>query len=112
MRNNRKAALFLTDNQLPVYEGDIVKVLIAKDGRTNIYWHPRSCDFKTPDITRLRGKSKYLRLGQNEYAVLESAQRLTIVLEPADTIYIYRVTPERRHPLLRFSVRGLPPRWV
>jgi hypothetical protein len=80
MENNRKAALFLTDDRIPVYEGDIVKVFISKEGKTSVRWHPRSCDFKTPDQTRLRGKSKYLRLEQNEYASLENTKRLTLVL--------------------------------
>jgi hypothetical protein len=73
MRNKRKAALFLTDNRIPVYEGDIVKVFTSKTG---VHWHPRSCDYKTPDTTRLRGKPKYLSLGQNEHVLLESTQRL------------------------------------
>jgi hypothetical protein len=34
MKNNRKAALFLTDNRIPVYEGDIVKVFISRKGVT------------------------------------------------------------------------------
>jgi hypothetical protein len=112
MKNNRKAALFLTDNQIPVYEGDILKVFVSKDGAANIHWYPRSCDFKTPDTTRLRGKSKYLCLDQNEYAVLESSRRLKLILEPAEGIHIYRITPEKRKPLLRLPIRGLPPRWV
>jgi hypothetical protein len=112
MRNNRKAALFLTDNQIPVYEGDIVKVFVSKAGKTLVHWHPRSCDYKTPDITRLRRKSKYFCLEQNEYAALESTRRLKIVLQPTDRIHIYQVTPEKRKPLLRVPIRGLPPRWV
>jgi hypothetical protein len=36
MRNNRKAAFFFTDNRIPVYEGDMVKVLISKEGKTSI----------------------------------------------------------------------------
>jgi hypothetical protein len=112
MRNNRKAAVFLTDDQIPVYEGDILKVFISKDGKTNIHWHPRSCDYKTHDTTRLRRKSKYFSLDQNEYAVLEHTRRLKPILEPADRIHIYRVTPEKRKPLLRFPRRGLPPRRV
>jgi hypothetical protein len=112
MRNNRKAALFLTDNQIPVYEGDIVKVFVSKEGKTLVHWHPRSCDYKTPDITRLRGKSKYFCLGQTEYASLENSKRLTPILQPADRIHIYRVTPEKRKPLLRLPIWGLPPRWV
>jgi hypothetical protein len=112
MRNNRKAALFLTDNQIPVYEGDIVKVFTSKEGKTNIHWYPRSCDYKTPDTTRLRGKSKYICLEQNEYAALESLKRLTLILQPTDRIHIYQAAPEKRKPLLRLPMRGLPPRWV
>jgi hypothetical protein len=112
MRNNRKAALFLTDNLIPVYEGDIIKTLVSKEGKTSIHWYPRCCDYKTPDATRLRGRSKYLRLEPNEYASLESAQRLKIVLRPTDCIHIYQVTPEKRKPLLHIPIRGLPPRWV
>jgi hypothetical protein len=112
MRNNRKAAMFLTDRRIPIYEGDIVKVFISKAGKTIVHWHPRSCDYKTPDTTRLRGKQKYHCLSQNEYALLESAERLKIVLQPTDRIHIYRVAPEKRRPLLRFYIRGLPPRWA
>jgi hypothetical protein len=112
MRNNRKAALFLTDNRIPVYEGDMVKVLISKEGKTSVHWYPRCCEYKTPDQTRLRGRLKYLCLEQNEYALLESIQRLKSVLRPTDRIHIYQVTPEKRKPLLRISIRGLPPRWV
>jgi hypothetical protein len=112
MRNNRKTVMFLTDNQLPAYEGDIVKVFISEEGRTSVHWYPRSCNFKTPDKTRLTGTQKYLCLEQNDYAVLESTRRLKIVREPADRIHIYRVMPEKRKPLLRLPMRGLPPRWV
>jgi hypothetical protein len=112
MRNNRKAALFLKDNRIPVYEGDIVKVFVSKGGRTNIHWHPRSCDYKEPDTTRLTGKSKYIRLEPSEYALLENAERLTLILQPTEKIHIYRVAPEKRKPLLRLPVWGLPPRWV
>jgi hypothetical protein len=112
MRNNRKAALFLTDNQIPVYEGDIVKVFVSKEGKISVHWHPRSCDYKTPDITRLRGKSKYYRLEPHEYTAMESAKRLVLMLQPTENIHIYRVAPEKRKPLLRVPVRGLPPRWV
>ena len=112
MRNNRKAALFLTDNRIPVYEGDIIKVFISKDGKASVHWYPRSCDYKTPDQTRLRRKSKYLRLEQNEYASLENTKRLTLVLQPTERIHIYQAAPEKRKPLLRLPIRGLPPRWV
>jgi hypothetical protein len=112
MRNNRKAALFLTDNRIPVYEGDIVKVFTSKAGKTSVHWHPRSCDYKTPDTTRLRGKPKYFSLGQNEYALLESTKRLALILRPTDRIHIYRVVPEKRKPLLRLPLWGLPPRRV
>jgi hypothetical protein len=112
MRNNRKAAMLLTDNQIPVYEGDIVKVFTSKESKTSIHWYPRCCDYKTPDTTRLNGKPKYFRLDQNEYAALESSKRLTLILQPANRIQIYRVAPEKRKPLLRLSIRGLPPRWV
>jgi hypothetical protein len=112
MKNNRKAALFLTDNRIPVYEGDMVKALVSKEGKTSIHWSPRCCDYKTPDTTRLRGRSKYLCLEQNEYASLESTQRLKIMLRPTDRIQIYRVMPEKRKPLLRLPIRGLPQRWV
>jgi hypothetical protein len=112
MRNNRKAALFLTDNRMPVYEGDIVKVFVSKEGKISVHWHPRSCDYKAPDITRLRGKSKYLSLGQTEYASLENSKRLTLILQPTGRIHIYRVAPEKRKPLMRVPVRGLPPRRV
>ena len=112
MSNNRKAALFLTDDRIPVYEGDIIKVFTSKEGKTNIHWHPRSCDYKTPDTTRLRGKSKYLCFEQNEYAALESIKRLTLMLHPTERIQIYQVAPEKRKPLLRLPIRGLPPRWA
>jgi hypothetical protein len=106
MRNNRKAALFLTDNQIPVYEGDIIKVFISKEDRTGIHWYPRCCDYKTPDMTRLGGKSKYFCLEQNEYAALENTRRLKLILEPTGRIHIYRVAPEKRKPLLRLPIRG------
>jgi hypothetical protein len=112
MRNNRKAALFLTEDHIPVYEGDIIKVFISKEGAASVHWHPRSCDYTSPDTTRLRGKSKYYRLEPHEYATLESAKRLVLMLQPAEHIHIYRVAPEKRKPLLRLPVRGLPPRWV
>jgi hypothetical protein len=112
MRNNRKAVLSLTDNRIPVYEGDMVKVFISRGGKTSIHWYPQCCDYKTPDQTRLRGRSKYLCLEQNEYASLESTQRLKIMLRPTDRIHIYRVMPEKRKPLLRLPIRGLPQRWV
>jgi hypothetical protein len=112
MRNNRKAALFLTDKQIPVYEGDIIKVFISKEGTANIHWYPRCCDYKTPDTTRLGGRSKYLCLDKNEYASLESIKRLTLIPQPADRIHIFRVAPEKRKPLLRTPRRGLPPRWA
>jgi hypothetical protein len=112
MRNNRKAALFLTDDRIPVYEGDIVKVCTSQEGTAGVHWHPRSCDYKTPDKTRLRGKSKYIRLEPHEYALLESINRLTLVLQPTERIQIYQVAPEKRKPLLRIRVWGLPPRWV
>jgi hypothetical protein len=112
MWNNRKAAMFLTDNRIPVYEGDILKVFVSKNGRTKVRWYPRSCDYKEPDRTRLAGKSKYIRLEPREYAPLESAQRLTLILRPTERVRIYRVVPEKRKPLLRLPVWGLPPRWV
>ena len=112
MRNNRKAALFLTDDRIPVYEGDIIKVFTSKEGKTGVHWHPRSCDYKAPDTTRLRGKSKYICLEQNEYAALENIKRLTLMLQPTERIYIYQVAPEKRKPLLRLPIQGLPPRWV
>jgi hypothetical protein len=104
--------MFFTDNRIPVYEGDIIKMLISKDDTVSVHWYPRSCDYKTPDTTRLRGKSKYHCLEQNDYALLESAKRLALILRPADRIHIYRVAPEKRKPLLRIPIRGLPPRWV
>jgi hypothetical protein len=112
MRNNRKAALFLTDNQIPVYEGDLIKTLVSKKGTASVHWYPRSCDYKTPDITRLRGKPKYYCLELNEYALLENAKRLALILSPTDRVRIYRVVPEKRKPLLRLPLWGLPPRWV
>jgi hypothetical protein len=112
MRNNRKAAMFLTDNRIPVYEGDIIKVFVSKSGKTSVRWYPRSCDYKRPDQTRLEGKSKYLRLEQNEYAALESTGRLKTVPRPDDRTLIYQVAPEKRKRLLRRPVWGLPPRWV
>jgi hypothetical protein len=104
MRNNRKAALFLTDKRIPVYEGDIVKVFVSKDGRTNIRWHPRSCDYKGPDKTRLAGKSKCIRLKLSEYALLENTKRLRLILRPNECVHIYRIAPEKRKPLLRLPV--------
>jgi hypothetical protein len=112
MRNNRKAAMFLTDNWIPVYEGDIIKTLISKGGKTAVHWYPRSCDYKTPDTTRLGGKAKYLCIEPNEYAVLEKAKRLALILCPAERIHIYRVSPEKRKPLVRLPLWGLPPRWA
>ena len=112
MMNNRKAALFLTDDRIPVYEGDIVKVCTSKEGTTSIRWHPRSCDYKSSDTTRLRGKSKYIRLEPHDYASLESTTRLTLVLQQTERIQIYQVAPEKRKPLLRHRIWGLPPRWV
>jgi hypothetical protein len=109
MRNNRKADMFLTDNQLPVYEGDMVKVFISKEGKISVHWYPRSRDFKTPDKTRLGGNLKYLRLEQDEYVSLENNKRLALMLQPTERIQIYRVAPERREPLLRLPIRGLPP---
>jgi hypothetical protein len=112
MRNNRKAALFLTDNRIPVYEGDTIKVFVSKEGMTKICWYPRSCDFKAPDKTRLTGHPNYLRLEPNEYALLETTKRLALIAQPSDRIHIYRVTPEKSKPLLKVPVRGLPPKWV
>jgi hypothetical protein len=112
MRNNRKAALFLTDNRMPVYEGDIVKVFVSKGGRTNIHWHPRFCNYKSSDKTRIVGKSKYIRLEPSEYTLLENTGRLTLMLCPNERTHIYRIAPEKRKPLLLLPVWGLPPRWV
>ena len=108
MKNNRKATLFLTDNQIPVYEGDIIKVFTSKEGKTGVHWHPRSCDYKAPDTTRLRGKSKYICLEQNEYAALENIKRLTLMLQPTERIYIYQVAPIARLLLLIMPMRLLP----
>jgi hypothetical protein len=102
--------MFLTD--IPVYEGDIVKVFVSKNGKTNIHWHPRFCDYKSSDTTRFAGKPKFIRLEPSEYALLENTGRLTLILRPAEQVHIYRIAPEKRKPLLRLPVWGLPPRWV
>ncbi|MDR0388081.1 MAG: hypothetical protein LBH57_08595, partial [Treponema sp.] len=78
----------------------------------SVCWYPRSCDYRTPDVTRLGGRSKYFYLDQHEYASLKNINRLTLILQPTDRIHIYRIDPEKRKPLLRLPVRGLPPRWA
>jgi hypothetical protein len=112
MRNNRKAALFFTDKRMPVYEGDMIKVFFSKKGKRSVRWYPRSCDYRTPDMTRLSGRAKYVSLDQNEYAALETIERLTLLLQPTERTRIYRVGPEKRNPLLRVPARGLAPRWA
>jgi hypothetical protein len=86
-------------------------MFFSKNGRTNIRWHPRSCDYKGPDTTRLAGKSNFFRLKLSEYALLENTGRLTLILRPAEQVHIYRIAPEKRKPLLRPPLWGLPPRW-
>jgi hypothetical protein len=112
MRNNRKAALFFTDKRIPVYEGDMVKVFFSKRGKKRVHWYPRSCDYRTPDITRLGGRANYVCLDHNEYAALETIKRLTLILQPTERTHIYRVAPEKREPLLRFPAQGSAPRWA
>jgi hypothetical protein len=112
MRDSRKAVIFLADNLIPVYEGDVVKVFIPEEDNPEARWYPRSGDYKTPDETRLTGKQNYLRLKPNEYALLENAKRLVLMLQPNEKTYIYRVAPEKRRPLLRLPRRGLPFRRV
>jgi hypothetical protein len=112
MRDSRKAVIFLADNRIPVYEGDIVKVFIPEENHTDARCYPRSGDYKTPDKTRLKGKSKYYRLKPNEYASLENTSRLVFMPGPDENTRIYRVAPEKRKPLLRLPLRGLPFRRV
>jgi hypothetical protein len=112
MRDSRKAVLFLADNRIPVYEGDLVKVFISEKDEEEVHWYPRSYDHKRPDETRLTGRSKYRRLKPNEYESLGNSKRLSLMLRPNERIRIYRVAPEKRKPLLRLPPRGLPFRWA
>jgi hypothetical protein len=108
VRDSRKAVIFLADNRIPVYEGDIIKLFVSENNETRFRWYPRSCDYRTPDKTRLGGKQNYLRLKPGEYASLEYTKRLALMSRPDKETHIYRITPEKRKPLLRLPPRGLP----
>jgi hypothetical protein len=112
MRENRKALMFLTDDRIAVYEGDIITEFISGKGDVIIRWYPKSCDFKHPDESRIKTKSKYRNLDRNEYVLLEKTGRLKLFLQPNLQARVCRVAPEKRKPLLRLPLRGLSPRWV
>jgi hypothetical protein len=126
VNDKRKTALLVSVGggiRLPVMEGDHIMV-IEKEAARGYLWRPRCADGKKPDITRMKkgkqgdrilhGRSfrkllegGYLRaIGKTEYVVAvkpEPAKPL-VQMEPA-------AVREKRRPLLRLPVWGLPPRW-
>jgi hypothetical protein len=117
--------------KIPVMEND--RIFIIHDEIKTVYsLNPRREDGKTPDFTRMKkGKNGnrflhkhiFIRLldggylqpaGKKEYVVVGKAERRDQVEmkeeRPVATPEIHKIT-EKRLPLVKCPVRGLPPPW-
>ena len=113
--------------QIPLMEGDKIRTG-NRDGKTIYYWFPLGNDGKTIDLSRskkgircerylhprfferLRQGNNLVEVNAAEFIVqaAELKTEATIKKEPEPK---QPVLAEKRKPLLRLPVWGLPPRW-
>jgi hypothetical protein len=113
--------------QIPLMQGDRI-VISTSEKKTVFYWFPLNSDGKTIDLSRAKkGLQGERYLHKRFFEMLRLGNHL-IELNPSEYI-IHAIIPykndlskakkdikkplciEKRKPLLRLPVRGLPPRW-
>jgi hypothetical protein len=135
LNDKRRTALLVSVGggvRLPVMEGDRIEV-IERETVPGYLWKPRFADGEKPDIARMKKGERGERVlhgkffkklyeggyllseGEREYrvevkpevekAAPEKIPELPVRQEAAVTVR------EKRRPLLRLPVWGLPPRW-
>jgi hypothetical protein len=129
--NHKRAVILLISVggglQIPMMEGDKIRIR-ERENKAAYYWFPLCNDGKTLDLTRVKKGTRCerylhprffekLRQGNNLISVnitefiIQAAEPKTEETVKEEPEPVQPAIVEKRRPLLRLPVWGLPPRW-